>query len=98
MSNSKLLARFKAQWHPPISKSPHIILLNYHTLMPFHCIMYACNGKILEIMTFLVFAPNDSILHHVGHQVQRYPPKTKIKHILLLICHSLMPFHGIMYA
>ena len=38
--------------------------------MPFHCIMHAWNGKILEKNDFLVFWP---ILHHIlGHQVRWY--------------------------
>ena len=46
-----------------------------HSLMPFYAIMYAWNGKITEIMIFKIFfAPNDPILHHIGHQVQWYPP------------------------
>ena len=37
---------------PPQPKSPHVTLLDWHSLMPFQGFMYTWNGNILEIMLF----------------------------------------------
>ena len=52
----------------------HRTSLNCHGLMPIYGMMYVWIGNIFEIVIFKVLAPNDPILHHMGHQVPWHPP------------------------